>query len=218
MTLMSGPNEGVLRPKVMQRPGGRSDRVLRQVVAATAAILEEEGVSGVTVEAVAMRSGISRTTIYRRWKTPQLLMLEALRVKVSPDRSPVVDTGSLRGDLRALLEDIASYLRSNEGSALFQAVFLQTQTAEDEAVRSYFDLRFAIAGQVIERAKGRGELAANVRTRSIIELAASPIYFRVFFTRDPVTPEFLDEMVANALKVSGAVEAPSGAADVTLGL
>jgi AcrR family transcriptional regulator len=198
----------------MQRPGGRSDRVLKQVVAATAAILEEQGVAGVTVEAVAMRSGISRTTIYRRWKTPQLLMLEALRGKVSLDRSPVVDTGTLRGDLRALLENIADYLQSTDGTALFQAVFLQAQTADDEAVRSFFDLRFGLAGQVVERAKRRGELAGNVRTRSIIELAASPIYFRVFFTRERVTQAFLDEMVDAALKVAGAVEV-SVAADPT---
>ncbi|HEY1966779.1 MAG TPA: TetR/AcrR family transcriptional regulator [Pseudonocardia sp.] len=203
---MSGLGDRALRPKVMQRPGGRSDRVLKQVVAATAAILAEQGVAGVTVEAVALRAGISRTTIYRRWKTPQLLMLEALRVKVSPDRSPVVDTGTLRGDLRALLQDIADYLLSNDGTALFNAVFLQAQVADEEAVRSFFDQRFLLAGQVVERAKLRGELAGNVRARSIIELAASPIYFRAFFTREPVTSEFLDEMVDNALKVAGAVE------------
>ena len=58
----------------------------------------------------------------------------------------------------------------------------------------------------MERAKRRGELAGNVRSRSIIELAASPIYFRVFFTREPVTPAFLDEMVDSALKVAGAAE------------
>lgn len=207
---MPGPSEQAVRPKVMQRPGGRSDRVLKQVVAATAAILEEHGVTGVTVEAVALRSGISRTTIYRRWKTPQLLMLEALRGKVSPDRSPVTDTGTLRGDLRALLQDIADYLQSAEGTALFRAVFLQTRTVDDDAVRSFFDLRFGVAGEVVERAKRRGELAGNVRTRAVIELAASPIYFRVFFAREPVTSEFLDEMVDVALKIAGAVEASGG--------
>jgi AcrR family transcriptional regulator len=206
---MPSPDDRALRPKVMQRPGGRSDRVLKQVVTATAAILDEQGVSGVTVEAVAARSGISRTTIYRRWKTPQLLMLEALRRKVSPDRSPVADTGSLRGDLNALLQDIADYLRSNEGTALFQAVFLEARTADDDAVRAFFDLRFEVAGQVVERAKRRGELAGNVRARSVIELAASPIYFRVFFTREPVTREFLDELVDSTLRVAGAAEGPA---------
>jgi AcrR family transcriptional regulator len=197
-----------LHPKVMQRPGGRSDRVLKEVVAATTAIIAEEGVPGVTVEAVAFRSGVSRTTIYRRWRTPQLLMLEALRSVMSPKASPVNDTGSLRGDLRALLDDITEFLQSADGMALFNAVFLQAHASEDEAVHKYFEGRFQESGKVIERAKARGQLPHLIDGRLVIELAASPIYFRTFFTREPVTGAFLDSIVDNVLRAAGATELP----------
>jgi AcrR family transcriptional regulator len=193
-------------PKLMQRPGGRADRVLRQVVAATTAIIAEEGVPGVTVEAVALRSGVSRTTIYRRWRTPQLLMLEALRSVMTPKASPVSDTGSLRSDLRVLLGDIREFLQSADGMALFNAVFLQAHDSDDEAVHNFFEKRFLESGKVIERAKERGELAHLVDGRLIIELAASPIYFRTFFAREPITDAFLDAIVDKVLRAAGATE------------
>jgi AcrR family transcriptional regulator len=198
-----------LRPKVMRRPGGRSDRVLKQVVEATTAIITEHGVRGVTVEAVASRSGISRTTIYNRWRTPELLMLEALRLVVSPTASPVRDTGSFRGDLRALLADIAVYLQSKDGKALFNAVFLQAHNVDSEAVHNFFEGRFLQAGQVIERAKERGELRESVNARLIIELAASPIYFRAFFSGEKIAGSVLDDIVDHVLKAADANEAPT---------
>ncbi|MEV3975004.1 helix-turn-helix domain-containing protein [Streptomyces sp. NPDC050698] len=52
-----------------QRPGGRSARVRKAVLAATAAELSERGFAAMTIEDIAARSGVHKTTIYRRWST-----------------------------------------------------------------------------------------------------------------------------------------------------
>src|SRR5205814_3995053 len=87
------------------RPGRRRNEALSQaIVDATLAILREEGYDGLSIETIARRAGVSRPTIYTRWRTLHDLVLEAARQ--ARDTGPVFegiidvpDTGSMRGDL-----------------------------------------------------------------------------------------------------------------------
>jgi AcrR family transcriptional regulator len=189
----------------MQRPGGRTERVRQQVVAATIAVLAEEGITGVTVEAVACRSGVARTTIYRRWQSPELLMLEALRQELGPRASRVEDTGSFRTDLTALLTDVSAFTTSEQGRAIMQAVFIRPNFSDvDAEVRPYWAQRFAAAGEIIRRAVGRGELPDDTDERFILELCVAPVYFRVFLTRDPIDEAYIARVVDFIVTRSGA--------------
>jgi AcrR family transcriptional regulator len=195
---------GSAAPKQMQRPGGRTERVRKQVVAATVALLAEEGVGGISVESVATRSGVARTTIYRRWGSRESLMLEALREELAPRARRTVDTGSLRGDLKTLLQDITSFAGSESGRGLLEALFLQHGSPDIESeTRSYWDLRFAAAGEVVRRAVARGELPEGTPERLVMEMAAAPIYLRLFITRDVVDEEYLDYVVEYVLRGVG---------------
>jgi AcrR family transcriptional regulator len=181
----------------MQRPGGRTERVRKEVVAATVAILADAGVTGVTIDAVASRSGVARTTIYRRWKVPEALLLEALWQELAPRASRGVDTGSLRGDLKALLADIVAFVTSTEGGGIMQALFIQHSSAEIAlAVREYWAARFDAVGSIVRRAIARGELPdAGWPERFIIEQAAAPVYFRLIITREGVDEDYIDQVV-----------------------
>lgn len=193
------------QPKAMQRPGGRTERVRKQVIAATVAVLAEDGVSGVSVESVASRSGVARTTIYRRWGTPQALMLEALLEELGPRSSRVADTGSLRGDLKAVLEDVLGFNTSDQGRGIMQAVFIQRSSADiASAVQAYWTRRFDAVAEIVRRAVARGELSADVPEDLIIEMAASPLYFRLFITWRGVDDAYLDQIVDRVLTAFGA--------------
>lgn len=193
--------------KPMQRPGGRTERVRKQVIAATVAILAEDGVSGVSVESVASRSGVARTTIYRRWGTPAALMLEALLEELGPRSSRVADTGSLRGDLKAVLEDVLGFNTSEQGRGIMQAVFIQRSSADiASAVQGYWARRFDAVGEIVRRAKARGELTSDAPEPLIIEMAASPIYFRLFILWQTVDDAYLDQIVDRVLAAFGARE------------
>lgn len=194
--------------KAMQRPGGRTERVRRQVIAATVAVLAEDGVSGVSVESVASRSGVARTTIYRRWGTPQALMLEALLEELAPRSSRVADTGSLRGDLRAVLDDVLAFNTSQQGRGIMQAVFIQRSSAQiASAVQAYWTRRFDAVGEIVRRAVARGELDADVPEALIIEMAAAPLYFRLFILWKTVDDAYLDQIVDRILSAFGARDA-----------
>ncbi len=79
----------------------RVERSKAKVLAETYRQLAQSGIGGVSIDEVSRISGISKTTIYRHWPSRSALLIDACsRLGSAPD---VPDTGSLRGDLRALL-------------------------------------------------------------------------------------------------------------------
>ena len=85
-----------------QRPGGRATRVRSAVLDATSMLLSEVGYDQLSVEAVASRAGVHKTTVYRRWPTKPELIAEAALVQAA-EAVPIPDTGTLLGDLQTLL-------------------------------------------------------------------------------------------------------------------
>src|SRR5438445_13559594 len=86
-----------------RRPGGRSARVRQAVLDAAFAELGEKGYGGLSIEAVAQRSGVAKTTVYRRWPTRDELVDDALDSR-SDRYEPVQDQVSLRGVQLAVCE------------------------------------------------------------------------------------------------------------------
>src|SRR6187455_1103921 len=92
-------------PRKLARPrtGGRSARVVSEVLSATLEAFAEQGYAGLSVEAVALRAGVNKTTIYRRWPTKADLVGAAL-VSLRDDDPEPPNTGSLRDDLLQVLQ------------------------------------------------------------------------------------------------------------------
>ena len=84
------------------RTGGRSARVVDDVLKATAEQLGRMGYGALRVEEVATQSGVNKTTIYRRWPTKSLLVAAALRQHQVLEAAP--DTGDLVRDLVSMFE------------------------------------------------------------------------------------------------------------------
>jgi hypothetical protein len=86
-----------------------------------------------------------------------------------------------------------------------QAVFIQRSSADiASAVQAYWARRFAAVGEIVRRAVTRGELSADVPESLIIEMAASPVYFRLFITWEGVDDAYLDQIVDRVLAAFGA--------------
>ena len=83
-----------------RRPGRpRSAKAHRAILDSALALLAEHGYRGLSMEAVAARAGVGKTTIYRRWPSKEALVIEALAGVAPPDVPE--DTGSVEGDLIA---------------------------------------------------------------------------------------------------------------------
>jgi AcrR family transcriptional regulator len=178
------------------RLGGRSARVREAVLDAAFAELDEHGYSAFSIEAVARRSGVHKTTIYRRWPTREALLVYALDSRSDRDL-PVPNTGSVRADLRQFGELVLAKLTSTHGNALLKSLVSAADDSPDvrAKVGKFWRERLDVGVAVVSRGIASGELPHDLDADLLIEAFLAPIYLRVLFSQTPVTPEFLRDLI-----------------------
>jgi AcrR family transcriptional regulator len=114
------------------RPGGRTARTRRAVHDAVRALLSEPG-ADLSIPAVSARSGVHETTIYRRWRTIESLVLDVALERVS-EESPVPATGDLRADLTSYVHQLLTALQqAGPRPPFLQALLRATAQAHEAA-------------------------------------------------------------------------------------
>jgi AcrR family transcriptional regulator len=103
-----------------ERPGGRTARTRHAVHDAVRGLLSEPGTE-LSIPAVAARSGVHATTIYRRWSTIESLVLDVAIEDISL-QSPVPATGDLQQDLTAYVRQLLTAIRKQGRSAFLQVL------------------------------------------------------------------------------------------------
>lgn len=194
-----------------KRPGGRSARVRRAVRDATLAELVEKGYSGLTVEGVAARSGVHKTTVYRRWSGVRGLIADALEM-AGGEPWPVPDTGTVEGDLRALARLVVTGFadpRDGPVSAAFISAATQDEAAA-HALHAFFLSRHEQSAVIVTRAVARGELAPQVDPAELVRAAIAPVYYRLFVSHEPADAAVADRAAGAALAAAraGALNRP----------
>jgi AcrR family transcriptional regulator len=192
---------------VQRRPGGRSAQVRSAVLAATLAELAAVGYAAFTVEGVARRSGVHKTTIYRRWDGPNRLVAEAI-TNFADTAAPVPNTGTIEGDLHQLVRSVAAQITAEPGKALLATIFSDAIRIPEvnEIKKSFFANRIRQAEDMVNRAVTRGELPERTRARAMIESLIAPLYYRLLVTSQPI-----DRRLAHRLAAQCLVAARAGA-------
>ncbi|MGZ0149991.1 TetR/AcrR family transcriptional regulator [Kribbella sp. WER1] len=181
------------------RPGGRTARVRADVLAAVEAELAEHGYDGLTIDAVAVRSGVHRTTLYRRWKTVPGLLVDLLEAGADDAWTPA-DTGSLEGDLIAVNREIHAALtaRPSVTQAVIAASFRTPEAAE--ALTRFWKDRYARTALLVRRAVERGEIEAGVDAHQLLLTATAPLYHQLVLLRQPMSRAKADHHARTAAK------------------
>ena len=188
----------------------RSQRVRQAVLDATADLVAEVGVERTTIDEIASRSGVAKTTIYRHFASKEVLVVEAVHACT---HIPVVtDTGSLRDDLISCFSGTtkASYDGRLGDMMLSLMDAAQRDPELGRLVRAQTDQRRRLATTVIERAVARGDLPADVDVDLLVTLLAGPLVYTKLVRRQRVTDELVAAVVDTVLSRYG-VE-PAGAA------
>ncbi|CAN5411634.1 TetR/AcrR family transcriptional regulator [soil metagenome] len=172
------------------------------MIDSTLELIREGGIDQVTVAQVASRSGVHETSIYRRWGSPERLLVEAI-LDLSETDLPVPDSGSLREDLTILATGLCRYISTPLGLAVAQ---LLSWPAKDLAVTELqsevWRDRMASAVKIVERAVERGEAPEGTDPRLVIELLVAPIHWRALVLKcqlEPDLPAKLAEAVVDGV-------------------
>jgi AcrR family transcriptional regulator len=192
-----------------RRPGGRAERVRTAVLEATSELLTEVGYDRLTIDEVAERAGVHKTTVYRRWPTKPELIAEAVRVH-SDENVPIPDTGTVLGDLQALASEVVANIGSDGGTRRSRSIAAAAATSDELAtgLHEFWVHRLGAAAPIIERAIARGELPPDSDANLIIETLVGPIWLRVLLTGEPIDDD-LAERVALLVATGAAHQQPT---------
>ncbi|WP_066907098.1 TetR/AcrR family transcriptional regulator [Millisia brevis] len=181
------------------RPGGRSARVVAAAHRAVLELVAEVGYEGFELADVARRAGLNKTTVYRRWPSKADLVGRAV-LSISDHDLPDLDTGSLRDDLTALVDDLGGLLgRPAVVSLLAFSAGVDPQSDLGHARSQFWNERFRRTGVIVERAVERGEVPATTDIRALLEQVCAPVYFRVLVTGEPITAADISTYVERAI-------------------
>ena len=161
--------------------------------------LTEHGYAGTTVDRVAARAGIAKTTIYRRWRSLDGLLAD-LMAERAEQQIPVPDEGDLGSDLRALARAVVASVRNPAIRAAMTSIVaaaVQDPAARDVLSR-FLATRAATMTAVIDRAARRGELPPGTDAAAVIQMVTALIYYRLFIAGEPASDDVADSAAAAA--------------------
>jgi AcrR family transcriptional regulator len=169
-----------------RRPGRPRDARADQVILdAAASVLGEVGPHGFSVDAVAVRAGVGKATIYRRWPSRAQLLLETTHL-ATPD-IPDPDTGSVREDLVRLTKGLMIKMRDTAAGRMLPAIMAEAAVNPEmrDMLKRFVAERRGRAVTAVIRGIERGELPPGSDPNLIVDLVSGPIFLRLFLTQMP---------------------------------
>jgi AcrR family transcriptional regulator len=175
----------------------------------TADLVAEVGVERTSIDEIASRSGVAKTTIYRHFPSKQVLVVEA--VHACTQIPAVTDTGSLRDDLISCFSGMTK--ASYEGRLGDMMLSLMDAAQRDpelgRLVRAQAEQRRRFATTVIERAVTRGELPDDVDVDLLVTMLSGPLVYTRLVRRQRVTEELVSAVVDSVLACYRTANAPA---------
>jgi AcrR family transcriptional regulator len=172
-----------------------------RILAAAAALLEEGGLSAVTMEAVAARAGVGKPTIYREWPNAHAVAMSAFLERSrspAPPRRTKSALAALRRQLRELAQTFAT--RAGRSTAMMIAA-AQNDSELAKVFRTHFVMKSREEGRaLLERAQREGDLRRDIDIETALDLVYAPFYFRLLIGHAPLTGSDTDVVLDLALR------------------
>jgi AcrR family transcriptional regulator len=183
--------------KTAPRGRPRSERSHRAILDATNGLLEERGFVDLTIDEVAVRAKVSKSTIYRRWPTKGTLVFEAFSSDFLA-RQPLPLAGSLREDLLAALRAWIKVVKDTVTGHTLAGLIAEVQRDPELAVmwRDHFVVPVRAHHRVmIDQAVERGEISHDTDAEVVLDLLYGAAYHRLLQTHLPLTDSFAQAVV-----------------------
>jgi AcrR family transcriptional regulator len=181
-----------------RRPGRPREEATEQAITAAAReVLAAKGVSRMSMEHVAARAGVAKSTLYRRWPSKVELAVHAVAIQF--DEIEVGDHGSLAADMRAGIEEAATLLRDPSTGGAYAALLAESARDPDGVgvqVRESLSTRLhALVATSVERAIRRGEIRPEmVDVDLLADVVVGSVMHRALVTGEP-DAAFVDALI-----------------------
>ena len=174
-------------PPPTREPDPRLERSRRAVLDAALELLVETSYGELTVEAIATRSGVAKSTIYRHWPGGLADIVHDAFHELKPPAVVPTD-GSVRDRVTSLLEQLAETVHLSRWSLCLPALI---EAAERDPVTRELQRTMSERGRrqlvdLLDEGVRSGELPKRLDTELIAEALAGPIVLRRLFSLDPV--------------------------------
>jgi AcrR family transcriptional regulator len=201
----------ILEARSPRRPAGaallRPDKT-EAIAAAVFEELAEHGYRGLSMDRVAARAGVGKAALYRRWRSKQTMLVDVI-ARVGTESALPADTGSLRGDVLAFIENALAVLQHPIANRVISDLVAEARRSAELAealFARYRDPRREAGAEMLRRAVERGELPPDVDAELALDLLAGPLYLRAVVPSGPLDATYAERLADAFLR---AVEARS---------
>ncbi len=189
---MSSPVPEVRRKRGRPRDPEADGRIL----AAASALILVRGFDSMTVDEVASTAGVGKATVYRRWARKEDLAVAAME-QLYRDEMPPPDTGSIRGDLRAMFTSVLNFVNSPTGTDYIRTTI--KESLRDERIAALYreanERAERNAVPVFERAISRGEVRADTPVTAAVQVLGALVVMRAIAGQEMPGVDEVDQMV-----------------------
>ena len=172
-----------------------------EILDAALEVLAETGYDGMTIDMVAARAKAGKATLYRRWASKGELVIEAVACMKKIDPESIPDTGTLRGDLIAMIKPHAMHDADKKLRIMGGMTSMLARDPElaDAAYAAIVEPRASVNRLLLQRAIDRGEIPADTDIEMISMVSQSMATYRTIMLRKPVDREFLISVIDGVL-------------------
>lgn len=170
------------------------------VLAAAMQLLAERGYDGLTMEGVAARAGVAKTTVYRRWPSRAELVLEVANQIAAPVRLNA--TGDLRRDLVAALRDIIGVLDAPIARRIIPRILADAGESEEltAVLTAFWTNRRGRLRDLLSAGVAAGEIRPDLDLEVAADALYGPVWYRYLVTRAPLTASAVEAIVDRAME------------------
>ncbi len=188
-----------MRNPISDRSDPRAVRSQQRAIDAALELIREVGAGRVTIESIAARSGVAKTTLYRQFDDLESLLFAAFESLKRPQQIPTEH--GVVADIERWLLDFAASLFSDEFAALIPAMIeVAERTDRGRVLAEEFAARRRVAMQTrLQQAIDDHELAADIDIDTIVSMLVGPLFYRRFISRQAAPPDFVRQLVVSAL-------------------
>lgn len=186
-------------PPSAKSPDQRVVRSRAAVLISTVELLSERGYGGTSVDEISRRSGVAKTTIYRHWSTRTDLLRDACSSLGTPLDKP--KTADLKEALTAVLKELALLLRTEKWPSVLPSI-IDAAERDPDIASMYSELQdeySSVFRDLLSAAVVQGKLSKNTDVSVLIALLVGPLFYRRWFSREVVSGDFAEQVVAQVL-------------------